>query len=406
MSNHEHDFIQACMTVLRGNQMTSNGFRYTRPAPHVYEQQWLWDSCFHAVAYRWLDPAMAWDELRSLLAGQVKNGADVGMIPHMVYWQGGGEALWGHDKHSIITQPPLIAIAALAIYEKTGDSTPLYEFYAPLCAYHEWFMRRRDADKDHLVSLIHPWESGWDASPRWDVPMGLQMPTDEQSKSARHGLVATLRDADMDMQILADKGSFCVETADFNAIRVADLEALAQIALIIGESGRRWRDEAKLACEVVRQRLIQTDNDGNMTICDLSGSAEMPIITPSASQFVLLFGGCLSPEQAEKLVNRLQSSAFWTPYPVTTTPSDHPQFDPAHYWRGNVWLSVNWLIWRGLRRYGYHEIAHDLVARTLTLVKNHGFHEYFNPMTGDGYGPSQQSWTTVILDMALTENLA
>jgi len=71
-----------------------------------------------------------------------------------------------------------------------------------------------------------------------------------------------------------------------------------------------------------------------------------------------------------------------------------------------VWLSVNWLIWRGLRRYGYHEIAHDLVARTLTLVKNHGFHEYFNPMTGDGYGPSQQSWTTVILDMALTENLA
>ena len=71
---------------------------------------------------------MAWDELRSLIAGQVKTGADAGMIPHMIYWTGGGSDLWGQDDRSIITQPPLIAIAALTIYESTGDIAPLREF--------------------------------------------------------------------------------------------------------------------------------------------------------------------------------------------------------------------------------------------------------------------------------------
>lgn len=98
--------ISDCLQLLQSNQMTSRGFRYTRPAPHVYEHQWLWDSCFHAIVYRWLDPAMAWDELRSLIASQVTSGADAGMIPHMVYWQGGGASLWGVDTRSIITQPP------------------------------------------------------------------------------------------------------------------------------------------------------------------------------------------------------------------------------------------------------------------------------------------------------------
>lgn len=394
-----------CRDILWGNQITSKGYRYTRPAPHVYEQQWLWDSCFHAITYRWLDPAMAWDELRSLLAGQVQTGADAGMIPHMIYWTGGGMDLWGQDARSIITQPPLIAIAALSIYESTGDIAPLREFYQPLCAYHDWFIRRRDPDNDHLACLIHPWESGWDAAPRWDVPMGLSNPSDEQSKSARHALVKHLRQADCDPRRLMEQGLFCVEPADFNAIRVADLEALANIAEIIGTDGSRWRDEAQAVARSVREKLIRKDNHGDLIVCDLSGTAETPILSASANQFVILLGGCPLIHQAKMLINRLQSPAFWTHYPVPTTPSDHPQFDPAHYWRGNVWMSVNWLIWRGLRRYGYGELANILAERSVALVHHHGFYEYFNPLTGDGYGPSAQSWTTLVLDMARTEKL-
>ncbi len=392
-----------CHAILRGNQIISKGYRYTRPAPHVYEQQWLWDSCFHAITYRWLDPTMAWDELRSLIAGQVKTGADACMIPHMVYLTGGGTDLWGHDDRSIITQPPLNAIAARAIYETTGDIAPLRDLYIPLCDYHDWFMRRRDPDNDHLVCLIHPWESGWDASPRWDMPMGLSNPTDEESKRARHDLVKTLRDADCDPRILMQNGSFCVETADFNAIRSADLHALGNIADIIGADSAGWYRESVAVAKNVYEKLIRQNDAGELIVCDLSGADETPIVSESAAQFVILLGGCPSEKQADILVKRLKSPAFWTTYPVPTTPSDHPQFNPAHYWRGNVWMSVNWLIWCGLRRYGYKDMARELTEKSVALVDAHGFHEYFNPLTGAGYGPSQQSWTALVLDMARTE---
>ena len=58
-------------TLLSSNVVRVDGYRYTRPAPSIYEHQWLWDSCFHAIVWRWLDPQMAWDELRALAATQL-----------------------------------------------------------------------------------------------------------------------------------------------------------------------------------------------------------------------------------------------------------------------------------------------------------------------------------------------
>ena len=37
--------------------------------------------------------------------------------------------------------------------------------------YHEWFIKFRDPNKTGLVSILHPWESGYDNSPLWDIPM-------------------------------------------------------------------------------------------------------------------------------------------------------------------------------------------------------------------------------------------
>ena len=114
---------------------------------------------------------MAQNELVSLVEHQFTEGDDAGMIPHMAYWNGDGSALWGRTDCSIITQPPLIAIAAKLVYERSADKGFLEKLFPHLTAFHDWFDRRRDPDSDHLVSVIHPWEPGCDASPRWDAPM-------------------------------------------------------------------------------------------------------------------------------------------------------------------------------------------------------------------------------------------
>ena len=144
-------WVDQCRELLVGNQVTNGRYRYTRPAPHVYEYQWLWDSCFHAITYRWFDLEMARDELLSMVAKQVETGADTGMIPHMNYWQPDGMGLWGQAERSIITQPPLLAVAAEHVYAWSGDKQFLRQMYDAVAQYHAWFDRRRDPEGEHHV---------------------------------------------------------------------------------------------------------------------------------------------------------------------------------------------------------------------------------------------------------------
>jgi glycogen debranching enzyme len=166
----------------------------------------------------------------------------------------------------------------------------------------------------------------------------------------------------------------------------------------LGEDAAQWSQQAKQVQAAVREKFYSRDG-----IYDLSGLDETAIKVRSAASFTLLFGGCVDQDEAAKLVETLRGPEFWTAYPVPTTPADDPAFDPGHYWRGNVWPSVNWLIYEGLRRYGFEADASFLVERNARLVERGGFHEYFNPITGKGYGPDQQSWATVILDMLARE---
>lgn len=395
--NRDREYwIAKCKALMESNRVEVRGHRYTRPAPSTYEHQWLWDSCFHAIILRHFAFDMARDELLSLVAHQVKGGPDAGMIPHMAYWNGGGAELWGYDDRSIITQPPLIATAAMLVYEKTNDKTLLEQLYEPLAAYHQWFDRRRDPDNDGLVSIIHPWESGWDASPRWDKPMGLSAnPSDEESRLARKNLVAKLIEYECDAQKLAEAGYFHVEAADFNLIRINDLEWLGEISRIIGKPNYGW---GEMAAETYYAMEEKMQHDGRMF--DLDGNQETRIDVPSAAEFVALLG------RDDDLVSRLNDSHNWPTYPIPTTPLNGGLFNGDHYWRGNVWLNVNWLIWSALRhsRYNpYDAIARELTDRSLTLVDKHGFHEYFNPITGKGHGSFPHSWSAIVLDMLLTE---
>lgn len=397
-------WLKKAQDLLTANRISIDGHRYTAPSLDTgdfgrkdYANQFLWDSCFHAILWRRLDPAMARSELLALASRQVKDGPDAGMIPHCNYWQGGGEWLWRHDERSSITQPPLLTVAAMLIHEREPDLAFLEAVYAPMCAYHDWFDRRRDPDGDGLVALIHPWESGGDALPRWDHAMGLTHFTHEGGRSARHDLAHRIVEFDTDAAALAEAGSFYIEPMDYNAIRAADMEALAAMAAALGkpDEARQWSQRVQRVRDAFQAKMIV---DG--LPCDLEGLAEQPVMPPSAGQVMTLFGGCPTPEQADRLAAMLQKERFWTSFPVPTSPTDAATFQPDVYWRGNVWPSVNWLVYQGLRRYGYHDLADALAERSYALLRQTGFWEYYHPITGAGLGGGVFSWATVMLDMA------
>jgi glycogen debranching enzyme len=386
--------------LLSSNRVSSSGHRYTRPAPSTYEHQWLWDSCFHAISYRWIDPVMARDELLSVASHQFESGPDAGMIPHMVYWGGGGKELWGFSDRSTITQPPLIGVAAWKVYAVTQDRPLIEALYPRVTAFHSWFDRRRDPDGDDLVCLIHPWEAGTDSSPRWDRAMKLpDLFVPAAGTSARKHLAGVLPEFDHDPTALARAGYFLTENIDFNAIRAADLEAQADIADALGKPADSvyWHSHAQAVQRAVQTRLMLPAPH------DLEGLDEKPIDVECASSFIALFGGCATPLQAQQLVERLQQPDYWTDFPVPTSPTSAPEYVPEQYWRGNTWMPVNYLIYLGLRRYGYVDLASQLAARTIELVRRSGYREYFHPVTGEGFGAKNQSWTGLLLDIIAEE---
>jgi alpha,alpha-trehalase len=332
----------------------------------------------------------------------VEEGPDAGMIPHCNYWRNDGGWLWSQPERSSITHPPLLAVAADLVFEHSHDLEFLTQIYEKVQRYHDWFDRRRDPDQDGLVCIIHPWEAGGDAPPRWDSFLGLDHYTPEAGRAARIQMVEELVRHDYDPILLAEHGCFHVESLEMNGIRAADMEAMAKIALTLGKlaESTTWLRRAEEVRAGFRSKMIVEGLP-----YDLAGLDEKPILQANAGQFVTLFGGLPTPEQAEQLVCQLQGANFWTAFPVTNTPTDSPEYAPENYWRGNVWPCLNWLIYQGLRRYGYQDLADGLASRSFALLKQSGFWEYYHPETGQGLGGRSFSWAAVILDMIASMSL-
>jgi len=90
------------------------------------------------------------------------------------------------------------------------------------------------------------------------------------------------------------------------------------------------------------------------------------------------------------------------PWPVTSASKSSPAFDPRRYWRGPVWVNVNWFFIQGLERSGLQAEAGELRRMTLELVSRSGFYEYYDPRSGEPLGASDFSWSAALtLDLLL-----
>ena len=84
---------------------------------------------------------------------------------------------------------------------------------------------------------------------------------------------------------------------------------------------------------------------------------------------------------------------FWTPYPVAALAkserwytSDWLPADLGCNWRAKTWIPINYMIFHGLRNYGYTDLAGLVADRTYRLVKESGDCEYYDAETGQGCG--------------------
>jgi hypothetical protein len=423
VENVSDALVPAARAVLDANWLGAA----TRPSPRLYPHQWSWDAAFVAIGRATYDEERARVELDSLFAGQWSNG----MLPHIVFQPGAGGYCPGPDvwrtdvsPHaprdrltSGIVNPPVHAIAAWRVHERSRDaarSRAFLERMLPrLAAWHAYLYRDRDPEGDGLVAIRHPWESGMDNSPAWDAPLAAlelapgavppypradltmaaadQRPTAAEYDAYVH-LVEVFKRHRYDELAIREHGRFVVEDPCFNALLVAAGRDLARIASAVGADPRPFEADADRTAAAIEERLWD-ERVGAYVPCDRSTGRRLPVSV--AAGFVPLVAGVPSDERARALLARLDSEAFWARggpgWPVPTCDRSAPAYSPDRYWRGPIWVNVNWLLAAGLRRHGFDGYADAVDRATLDLVRVGGFREYFQPETGAGLGSDRFS---------------
>lgn len=431
------ELMAAAKNVLKRNDRSL----YTIPAKGLYPHQWLWDSCFTAIGIRHYDVERAKIEIFSLLRGQWENG----MVPHMIFTPGlkqhpyfGVWRSWvspyapDHVSTSGITQPPMLAEAIVCI----GEKLPVVErrswyrqVFPGLLAYHEWLYTERDPHDEGLALLIHPWETGLDNTPPWmaemnehllpwwirflqatklETALGLfrrdtrvidarQRPTNIEAM-ALYDIQRRLRRKEYNINRILDHSLFAIEDLAFNSILIRANEHLLHIAKSIrAEVPQELTDRMQLAVKA----LDELWDPYTESYYPRDFVTHRLLKEQSIASLLPLYAGCITKERAAQLVKSLENEhVFGPPYPVPSTPLNSIWFDPVRYWQGPTWFNINWLIIQGLKRYGYHNHAEALAESMIELAREHGFYEYFNPISGEGLGAPDFSWTAaVIIDL-------
>ena len=120
---------------------------------------------------------------------------------------------------------------------------------------------------------------------------------------------------------------------------------------------------------------------------------------PEAGVLPLILHG-LPSEKAKALLVEAESARFGLPeqteLPAPSYDRTAKDFDRLRYWRGPIWINVNWLLRRGLQLHGFSYQAEDLRASMLRLIHRNGHYEYFDPDTGAGIGAPEFSWTAAL----------
>ena len=179
--------------------------------------------------------------------------------------------------------------------------------------------------------------------------------------------------------------------------RVADEAKLGAQARELGAAIRRYCWDARdrfyytvdVQCVDRRAELIPDVKRGMA----MSWSC-LPLRMQVFTGFLPMWCGIATQEQARDLVqlHYLNGKTFHAEAGVRSLSQVESMYslefssNPSN-WLGPVWIIVNYLVWAGLKRYGFEAEAKDLADKTLRLLaddvaKSGSLNEYYHPDTG------------------------
>ncbi len=205
-----------------------------------------------------------------------------------------------------------------------------------------------------------------------------------------------------------------------NCLMYQELLAMAELSEALGMAQGKYREQAENLKQAIREHCYDERNGFYYSVdIDLLPIDPAQWLHSGAprhwntlmrridvwSGFLPLWAGIADEAQARRMVeenyrNRRTFHANWGVRTLSkcekmyrVVPSGNPSC-----WLGPIWGISNFLVFEGLRRYGYEAEAAELAEKTVTLfgrdiAATGQMHEYYDPDTGAGVNnPGFQSW--------------
>lgn len=351
-------------------------YKFLDPAGFYRGQLWDWDSYFCAVAV--MD---VFEDTAEYLMGCVRNFLEYqrkdGSIPYVINADPDnpmpGIPPLGMEERSadcdINSMKPLIAQMSVMVYSRLNNADWLKEIYPKL--------------KKHVV--------------HW-----------EETQLSDKGLFVwrSMRGGGTDNHpALFGRPLNSAAGTELNSFFCMEYTAMSKIAEIIGDENdaKQYRQKAKQLAKTINERMYDPI-DGMYYYLDMLSkkpktafadvSWNVPVKFRMWTGFAPLYANIAPESYAKRVIEEhlLNPEEFWSDYGLRSMAKNEPLYNTAESsnpsnWQGPVWVVSNYIMYVGLKNYGYDDeakkLAENLVNTLYADYKECGaFHEYWNPETG------------------------
>ena len=360
------NLVRGCM--LPPAEQTSHNF-------YVFSRHPLWGwghghqvlhESLSMLAYVYLDPPSAQGSQRVYMEQQGRDGL-------IAYRHGPRGAQTYPHKGMPTTSAPFFSWINLEIFRVSRDRQFLEEAYASGAKYTDWLYRNRDTDRDGtfewgpygIIENVRDW---------YNVVFQV-------SKERYLGV---------DKEDISDE----LECLDLSLMVMNELNCLAEMASELGKKReeRKWRQKAEVLARKINERMWDEESGFYYHVDKVNHSfmfMDRDLRRQEIIGFLPLWAGVAPVERAQRLITTLTDTAkFWRRFSVPTLAADDEWYsadvDYCCKWNGPVWLLWDYMVFEGLMRYGYHDLAMELGRKmidavTVQLSKNHNYWESYSP---------------------------
>lgn len=372
---------------------------------YVFSRQPLWGwghghqvlhESLSMLAYVYLDPESAQGSQRIYMDQQGKDG--------LIAYRHGPRGMQDYPHFSKelnrdmpTTSAPFFNWINWEVYKVSRDKEFLKDAYKSGSAYVKWLITNRDLDKDGTFE--------------WG-PYGIIENVRDWYNAVFQ--VSAERFLNVDKEDISDE----LECLDLTLMIIKEMRSLSAIASELGmvKESEQWKEQADLTSNLVNERMWDDSTQFYYSINKEDHSFKFmtrDLRRKEIIGFLPLWAQAVTDERKEVLIKHLtDTTTFWRKYGVPTLSADDewytPYVDYCCKWNGPVWLLWDYMVYDGLKTYGYDQTASQLaqkmlLAVTTQLSKNHNFWESYSPDNEVLNSPPNYIWDSIIAKVLIEE---